>query len=504
MNIVPDMMTFGRANHPERAAVIVDDKTLTFQAVDERADKLVAYFKQLGLKSEDRVALLAKNEAEYLEIQVAALRAKLVLVPLNFRLALPELEYIIDDCKPRALICGPEFREAAKTLPVEHGLILGEQYEAALSEVGVVATGIRPPLNADALACILYTSGTTGRPKGAVISNHALYARTNSMAFEYRATQDERFLQCLPMFHIASNVSYAYTFVGATSIYLKDFHPQAVLELVAKHRITLTLLVPTMINALINYPEVKDVDINSLRTVAYGASPIPPIVLKQAIDVLGCQFLQLFGMTETGPCTVLRPADHDPVNQPGRLAGAGTNSPDMEVRVVDDKDVDVPCGEVGEVICRGPGVMSYYWNAEAATADALRHGWMHTGDVGYQDSDGYYYITDRKKDMIVSGGENVYPREVEDVLYEHPDVLEAAVIGIPHERWGEQVHAVLVPAAGVSLDSEKVLGYARSQLAGYKVPKSAEVMAELPKNATGKILKTELRSAWWEGKTRRI
>ena len=260
-------------------------------------------------------------------------------------------------------------------------------------------------------------------------------------------------------------------------------------------------MVPTMINSVINHPYVHGANLQSLQTLAYGASAIPPVVLEQAIGALGCGFLQLFGVTETSGCTVLRRADH---LHEGRLASAGTPALSFEVRIVDDQDVDVPDGQVGEVVCRGPALMDRYWNAPEATAEAMRSGWMHTGDLGYRDDEGYLFVTDRKKDMIVSGGENVYPREVEDVLFQHPGVLEAAVIGVPDERWGERVHAVLVPRPDNQLDADDVLGFARQRLAAYKVPKSAEFAAELPKNATGKVLKTVLREPWWEGRTRNI
>jgi acyl-CoA synthetase (AMP-forming)/AMP-acid ligase II len=322
--------------------------------------------------------------------------------------------------------------------------------------------------------------------------------------FEYDVRPDDRFLQCLPLFHIASNVSSTYAYAGATQVLLPAFDPAMMLDLISQHQISTALLVPTMINAVINYPGVGEFDLGSLHTVAYGASPIPPVVLEKAIGILGCGFVQLFGMTETSGCTVLRRADHDPDKHPELLASAGREALSFEVRVVDDQDVDVATSEVGEVVCRGPAVMDEYWNNPDASAEALRNGWMHTGDMGYRNADGYLFITDRKKDMIVTGGENVYPREVEDVLFEHPDVLEAAVIGVPDERWGERVHAVLVPAAGAALNSERVLSFARDRLAGYKVPKTAEVMAELPKNATGKVLKKDLRAPWWEDRTRGV
>ena len=306
------------------------------------------------------------------------------------------------------------------------------------------------------------------------------------------------------MFHIASNVSFSYLYLGATNHLVADFDAGAVLAYLESAAITATLVVPTMINALINHPNVDQTDLQALRTMVYGASPIPPSVLARAIEKFQCGFAQAYGMTETNSITILEQEDHDPVNAPDRLASAGRVALGSEMRVVDDDDIAVAEGTIGEVVCRGPMVMTQYWNAQEATDEALRNGWMHTGDLGYVDDAGFLYVTDRKKDMIVSGGENVYPREVEDVLYEHPAVLEAAVIGVPDERWGERVHAVLVAQTGVELNVDDVLGFARSRLAGYKVPKSAELTTELPKNATGKVLKTELRAPFWAAHERGI
>ena len=499
MNIVPDLLGHACAHYGDRAAVVGDARTLTFAEVDQRANQLATVLTAQGVEVGDRVALLAANEAEFLEIQVACMRLGAIFVPLNFRLAVPELAYIVGDMAPSVLICGPEYAEAGQQLDVVTQLVLGGSYETEI--VAAPATAQSGPIDAAAASTILYTSGTTGRPKGAVISNRALYARINSNLFEYQAMPSDRFLQCLPLFHIASNVSSTYTYVGATNFYLKSFDPALALERIGSEQITCALLVPTMINAMVNHPYVHGANLQSLRTLAYGASPIPPVVLEQAIEALGCGFVQLFGMTETNACTVLRREDH---LHKARLASAGTEALGFAVRIVDDADVDVPQGAVGEVICRGPAVMDRYWNAPEATDDALRNGWMHTGDLGYRDEHGYVFVTDRKKDMIVSGGENVYPREVEDVLFEHPQILEAAVIGVPDERWGERVHAVLVAKEGLTLDTDDVLGFARTRLAAYKVPKTAEVCAELPKNATGKVLKQVLREPWWQGHTRGI
>jgi len=503
MNTVPDLLSYACSHFPQRPAVVTENRQLTFAEVNHRANQLVRLFADFGLKPGDCVALLAKNEPEYFELQVATMRSGLTLLPMNFRLAVPELEYIVSDARPALLVCGSEFVDTGRQLDVKNGIALGEEYEKLLAKMSGEDSLARVLREEDAFA-LLYTSGTTGRPKGALITNRALYSRINSFIFELRIRSDDRFLQCLQFFHIACITSLAYTYVGSTNIVVKNYDPVEALKLISAHRISVVLWVPTMINQIVNLPDVDKVDFSSLQLVHYGGSPIPPVALSKAIELMRCGFIQTYGMTETSTITFLRPADHDPEIHPARLSSAGTVALGMELRVVDDSDRDVGRGEVGEIICRGANVIDAYLNKPEATAEAVKNGWMHTGDLGYQDDDGFLFVTDRKKDMIVSGGENVYPREVEDVLHEHPDVLEAAVIGVPDEKWGERVHAVLVARNGVELDPDRVLAYARSRLAGYKVPKSSQLVNELPKNATGKVVKTVLREPWWKGRTSNV
>lgn len=489
---VPDLLSYARTRAPNRPAVVAGERTLAFAEVDERARRLVRLFRDWSLEAGDLVAVLAKNEAEYFELHIAAIRAGLSLLPLNCRLALPELQYIVDDCRPRLLVCGEEFSALSAALEVERKCSLGAEYDALLAS----ADPADDPcwwISADATFVILYTSGTTGRPKGTIISNRALFARIGCNLFEYQITAEDRFLMCLQLFHIGSINCLSHLYVGSTVVLVKDFEPRHVLGLLSRHRITVVLMVPTMINAVINLQDVEGADFASLRLAVYGGSPIPPVVLSRAVDLMGCGFLQTYGMTETNAITFLRPRDHDPAGKPHLLASAGTVGLGMEVRVVDGEGRDVARGSTGEIVCRGPCLMDRYLNLPDATTEALRGGWMHTGDVGYLDGDGYLFVTDRKHHMIISGGENVYPREVEDVLFEHPDILEAAVIGVPDDRWGERVHAVLVLRQGRALDRDGVMAFARARLAGYKVPKTLQVVAVLPRNAMGKVAKNELR-----------
>lgn len=504
MQSIPDMVVNAAKRFPETKSVTDGVRSHTFAATHDRAGCLARAFIGDGLHPGDRVALLALNEIEYTEIQVACQRAGLILVPMNYRLALPELAYLVEDSSPAALLAGPGFAAAAAELDVPRKFFLGGEgvgtsYDSLLGSGEGQGSPRDRELDATAPCTILYTSGTTGRPKGAVLSNLALWARQTSFAVDVAAPSGSSFLQCLPMFHIASNLGYSFTYTGSTNIFTPQFDAMRFFSLLETERPTHILLVPTMINMLLNHPDIEHADFSSVEMVLYGASTIAPKILKQAIEVMDCRFLQFFGMTETSGCTVLRPADHDPEQHPQWLASCGTDASGFETRVVDADDHDVATDVVGELVTRGPAVMSEYWRNDDASTEALRNGWMHTGDLGYRGSDGYFFITDRKKDMIVSGGENVYPREVEDALYSHPAVYEVAVIGVPDEKWGERVHAIVVLHEPGSTDDQTLSEHARQRLASYKVPRSIGFVDELPKNATGKILKTELRAPYWEG-----
>jgi acyl-CoA synthetase (AMP-forming)/AMP-acid ligase II len=476
-------------------AVVGNDRRLTFSEVDDRIGRLGGLLRGLGLTAGDRVALLADNELEYVEIQGACLRSGFALVPLNTRLAGPELRFILEDCSPVVLITGRNHgergRKLAADLGISHVLALGgsdtDGYDAALASAE--ADPDADPLEPDLPATILYTSGTTGRPKGAVVDRLGFTARVLINAVELQVRQDDVHLACLPMFHIAAFLAYAHVVNGATAVMLQEFEPVAALAAMEQERVTTTVLVPTTIGMLLDSPAVDAHDLSALRLIIYGGSAIEPAPLRRALARFGCDMHQQYGMTETGGQTILRPADHDPADEE-KLASAGTEAVGLQVRVVDDRDRPLPQGEVGEIVCRGPSVMRGYWNRPDATAEALRGGWMHTGDLGHRDRRGYLHITDRRNDMVITGGENVYPREVEAVLAEHPDVGEVAVLGLPDPRWGQVVTAVLVDTGA---DDEELAGWVRERLASYKVPRRWIRVDQLPRNVTGKVLKHRLR-----------
>lgn len=504
---VPDLLSRGVARWPDRTCVVEGERSLTFGDVDARADQLAQAFSTHGLEPGDRVALLALSELEYLEIQVAAQRAGVVFVPLNYRLSYRELASIVNDCEPRLLIHGPDFGDTAATLARSSTWHLGEDgvgdsYEVMLAES--VPAVRRAPLDSSRPCLIIYTSGTTGRSKGAVVSNGAFWARLNLCSIEFPVRARDELLFPTPMFHVSSAIAYAFVYRGLPVVQMRSFDLDRAIRLLDERLLSHAVLVPTIVQRLAARLEAEPRSLTALRLVIYGGSAIAPSTLRHAIDVLQCEFAQVYGLTEGLNATVLRTNQMDVERHPERLSSAGTPAISYDVKVVNADGSEVPPGMVGEVIVRGPCLMDRYWNAPEATTEALRDGWLHTGDLGWLSKDGYLFVTDRLKDMIISGGENVYAREVEDVLHEHRDVLEAAVFGIPSDVWGEAVHAMVVGREGSRLDPDELIQHCRQRLAHYKVPKSIEISDHLKKNAIGKIVKRDLRSPYWESKDRAI
>ena len=490
-----DMVRGGAKRTPGATAVVAPDRRLSFAELDDRVGRLGAALRGRGLRPGDRVALLAGNELEYIEIQGACARSGFTLVPLNTRLADPELAYIVGDAAPRVVIGGRAEHERAERLAKGVGadsVGLGpdspiEGYDELLA--GSEADPDADPTDITLNTTFLYTSGTTGRPKGAMIDRAGMTARLFVNLVELDAQPADVFLQSLPMFHIAAFLSYAYVFRGATVVMLPAFTPSAWFDTVERERATATVLVPTMIAMLLEDSAGVSADTESLRLIVYGGAPIDPPLLRRAIARFQCGFHQQYGMTETGAQTILRPADHDPDDLEA-LSSGGTEAITFDVRMVDEHDVEVPTGAVGEIVCRGPAVMAGYWQLPDASTETLRNGWMHTGDVGYRDARGFLHVVDRRNDMIITGGENVYPREVEAVLAEHPAAPDVAVIGVPDPKWGQVVTGVV---AGDVPDDADLEAWLRARLAGYKVPRRWVRVDALPRNATGKVLKTELR-----------
>ncbi len=456
-----------------------------------------------GVRAGDRVAHLDRTAPEVVELLFATSKIGAVTVPLNWRLAPPELATIVADAGCSVMIAGPSYREVAReivgTVPQQLDLIdVGEDYERRLAAQPPSDPGHRGA--AGDIAVQMYTSGTTGLPKGVLTTQRnlaAAFLSAESWGFDAETIS----LTPLPMFHIGG-IGWAYLGLvsGATTIMVSDFDAAQVLDLLESDRVTNAVFVPTILQMLTAVAGAAERDYASLRSIAYGASPITTPVLRAALRTFRCPLFGVYGLTETtGGVVQLHPEDHDADGPRQRLLrSAGRPMPWVEMRIVEPLDGgECAVGEVGEVWLRAPNVMAGYHDREAETVAALTpDGWLRTGDGGYRDEAGYLFLTDRIKDMIVSGGENIYPVEVEEVLSRHPDVADVAVIGVPDERWGETVHALIVPVPDTELTPEAVVAFARGKLAGYKLPRSAEFVSDLPRTPAGKVLKRELRAKY--------
>ena len=434
------------------------------------------------------------------------------MTPVNWRLAPPEIEFILKDAGARILIVGADFAKIAESLlprlPDVATVVHIEPGHGQWPCLRDWASGHRPEdpqlaASADDDVIQLYTSGTTGLPKGVMLSEanyRALYASATGQWARFDA--GDAVLVAMPLFHVAgANMGMLGLMQGAQAVVLREADPAVILEQIEAHQIKQVFLAPVLINMMLQSPRIAAADLTCLRAIYYGASPISEDVLTKAQARFGASFTQLYGLTETiGLGGYLSPQAH----AEGRLRSCGVPSDLVEVRVmIEDRQAE--CGQVGEIQIRSPGVMKGYWNRPEATAQAIdSEGWFKTGDAGYFDAEGYLFIHDRVKDMIVSGGENIYPAEVENALFSHPDVADAAVIGVPDERWGEAVKAVVVLRPGVSPDATSIISHCRGQIAGYKVPKSVDFADSLPRNPSGKVLRRSLRQPYWEGRDRNV
>lgn len=506
--------------YADKEAFVCGDERLRYAQVYERVRRLAAGLQALGAETGDRIAVMMPNCHRYSELYFAADYAGLVLTPLNHRLAPAEVAYILNHAGASTLVLGPEFAASydafAPQLQTVNQVIWsrrseersGVLFEELIADQTVPAQAFCNRGEQD-LAQLYYTSGTTGNPKGAMLSERNVTdtALLNIISTGLGAT--DTYLRCAPAFHLADAwANFAVTLVGGRHVVIPEFNPQAFLEAVARERVTLTLIVPTMINALVNFPGMRDYDTSSLREILFGASPMPSDRLKAAMRAFACPFTQWFGMTEAYPAVTYLPGRELDLEGPPdvvrRILSCGRQAAGVQARVIDESGKEVAPGAVGEIVIKGPNVMLGYWQRPDATAEALRDGWMHSGDAATVDEDGYIYIVDRLKDMIISGGENIYSTEVEDVLYRHPAVLECAVIGVPDDTWGERVHAFVALRPGQEATAEDLMAFARTQIAHYKCPRSLDFVDALPKTGSGKIQKAALRERFWSGRERRV
>ncbi len=504
--------------HPQRIAFTFEGRATDYAKFDTATNRVANALAAAGILPGERIAYVGKNSDCYFEALFGAIKAGVVMVPVNWRLAGPEISVIVDDAQARAVLVGPEFAGVMESeraaMPRVHLLIASEGGHSAWPDFASwrdAAPASAPEHTAVAqdVAVQLYTSGTTGKPKGVMLT-HANFtvamAANNADAAAWTQWRDgEQAIQAMPVSHISGTGWGILTVHHAATCHIqRQFDIELTLDMILRDRISKIFLVPAALQFLIRHPRARGADFSAIREMGYGASPIPLALLRESMDVLGCGFVQFYGMTETtGTIVALPPQDHMPEGS-SRMRAAGKPLPWVEIRVVGADGQDVETGKVGEIITRSPANMLGYWNRPEETARTIRNGWLHTGDAGYLDADGYVYIHDRVKDMIISGGENVYPAEVESALSEHPAVGEVAVIGVPDEKWGEAVKAVIVRRPGAALSADELIAWARTRIAGFKTPRSVDFAEMLPRNASGKLLKRELRAPYWEGRSRQV
>lgn len=499
-------------------ALVCGDLRLDYRSFVDRVARLGAALRELGMGDGDRVAMLAANGQHYIEYYFGVMWGGGVIVPINSRFALPEMIEQIRDAGPKVLIVDGNFAEIGAQLAAAAPSVTALLHAgpgalpATALDYDAVLDAARPCDDAlrggEDLACIFYTGGTTGRSKGVMLSHRNIWANIAVTAGRLGFDDSMVSLHAGPLFHLGAGARVFTTgMLGGKHVVIPRFTPTDVLAAIARDKVTVATFVPTMLAMMLELPDLDSYDLSSLRLITYGASPMPEAVLTECVRRFPTvRFAQSYGMTELSPVvSILGPEDHLPDAPKKRLRSAGRPLWSAEIKVVDALDDELPTGKVGEIVVRGPMVMQGYRNMPELTAETLRGGWMHTGDSGYFEPDGYLYIADRIKDMIITGGENVYSTEVENAICAHPDVLQCAVIGVPDPRWGETVHAVVVRRPGAALTAEDVIAQCRGLIAGYKCPRSVDIRDDaLPLSSVNKINKAALRAPFWDGKATQV
>jgi fatty-acyl-CoA synthase len=504
MRVIGDIPRLNARRYPEKKALIMDDEYLTFKELDNVSNKIANDLIFSGVKPGDKIAAMAQNCLEFPVLVYAAAKCGAVFVPVNFRYEKKELIYVINNSDPKILYFGPEnallVKEAYCDFPGKTKIV-----EISKEDFSCETTSIQPlvELDPDSPAMIMYTSGTTGFPKGVLYSHSAYLSVYVGMVIEGDVKHDDVTMVALPLFHNGGlNALLGPTLMmgGSVLIMRKGFQPETILEAVERYKVTMTMWVPTMLIMLINHPGALNYDLTSLQKIWYGSSPISPSALKTSKELFNAGFYQWYGQTETGMNSILKPEDHIEYSH-----CTGREMFNSEIRIIDEQGKDVPKGGIGQIIsAQKPLGMLGYLNMEDKTKETIQEGWIHTGDLARVEGNGFFTIVDRMRDMIISGAENIYPKEIEDVICNHPDVQEAAVIGIPDEVYGESVFAVVVLKEGRLLNESELIEFCTQHLARYKKPKKVMFADELPKNAAGKVTKNVIRAPFWADKKESI
>ncbi|SDS62842.1 fatty acid--CoA ligase [Bradyrhizobium canariense] len=513
-----DMVRAQAMSRSNAIAFEFEGRETSFGELDIRTNRVVNGLRALGVKAGERIAYLGKNSDIYFELLLGAMKAKVVMAPVNWRLAGPEIAFIVEDCKAPVLFVGPEFVAQIRTIKAQIPSVrtvitteggAPEWQDFTAWRDAQSANDPKGEITPQDIAIQLYTSGTTGKPKGAMLSHSNFLSLVRAGGGERPDwniwTEDDVSLVAMPIFHIGgSGWGMLGLYHGAKGVIAREFDPTKVLDFFEQSGITKLFMVPAAMQFVVRQPRARQVDFSKLRYMLYGASPIPAALLKECIEIFKCGFVQMYGMTETtGTIVALPPEDH--VEGLDRMRSAGKALPGVELAILDANGNRLPPGEVGEIATRSGSNMAGYWNLPEATAKTLdSDGWLRTGDAGYMDKDGYLYIHDRIKDMIISGGENIYPAEVESAICDHPDIAEVAVIGVPDDKWGEVVKAIVVMKPSKRATSSDIINFTRERIAGFKTPKSVDFIEALPRNASGKILRRHLRDPYWAGKDRQV
>jgi len=519
MYTLGDIPRNGAINFPDRTAVVFEGTRYTYLEFNERINRCAHALIGLGCSKGDRVAIMAENCAKYLEAYFAAAKIGMSVTPINIRLGDDEIVFIVNDCEATMFIVGDGHEERAAKMRSKFSSIRNcvsfdnpvqgfHAYEGLLANA---SDGEPDPdtydVHEDDLAILMYTGGTTGTPKGVMLSHRNTLMSGIASALQGGVTKDDSTCFVLPIFHVSWWPILAVLLVGGKVCINRKPNLDMIFKLIEDEKCTHMNLVPTIYGWMVDYPNVEKYDLSSLRLLTYAGSPFPVEILKKCIRKFGNRFAQGYGATETAgaPISMLAVEDHFLEGEKSKyLYSAGKPGICARVKIVDEEDNTLAPNEIGEICVRGEHIMKGYWKNTKLTAEVLKGGWYHTGDMGYMDREGYIFMTDRKADMIISGGENVYPKEVEDVIYGHPAVKECSVVSSPSEAWGEIVHAVVVLKSGVEVTEQEIIDHCKKTLAGYKCPKAISFWADLPKTVVGKIMKKEIKQKFWEGKDRMI